>query len=192
MNPSACRVLLTLTTFVLFLGVTNVHADGPLLVPFAVQCAPTSTDCLPFLINGDFATGPPMNGSYPIRSMDGTISCVGCFPPGPTTVPMTLLAPNTFLGNDNLLFPDPSPSLDFNGVSFQAGGMDFNLFFNTTLGRYILIEHLATTDFGFGHILFGTNGIIPPITPTPEASTLVLLGSGLLGLAAAIRRKLAR
>jgi hypothetical protein len=94
---------------------------------------------------------------------------------------MTLLPPGGYAGNDNEVNSVP-PYLDFAGLSFLVGTTDYNIYYS---GGYFECNNV---DDGICN-----GGGIPvtfALTPTPEAGTLVLFGSGLLVLAGVLRRKL--
>ncbi|MEO8727293.1 MAG: PEP-CTERM sorting domain-containing protein [Acidobacteriaceae bacterium] len=93
---------------------------------------------------------------------------------------------NNFLGADNLLFVPPSPGyLDFNGLGFNvANGDEINIYYNA--GAYELISLNGAFDTDGTFTLSGGG---PP--PIPEPSSILLFGTGLLGAAGALRRKIA-
>ncbi|HEX9200710.1 MAG TPA: PEP-CTERM sorting domain-containing protein [Acidobacteriaceae bacterium] len=92
----------------------------------------------------------------------------------------SLLAPNTFGGNDNLITV-PSPSLDLNGVSYTLANGDLvNLydFFGTGAASVRLPNNQTNADTG---TLVVTAAVS---SAAPEPSGLILLGTGLLSIMA--------
>ena len=100
-----------------------------------------------------------------------------------------LLPPGHFAFNDNLLFPNQTGKLDFNGLALSdTMGNLIDIFFdgvsNTYLGEVILPAGNA--------VLQPTTFSLAPTSVTPEPSSIGLLSTGLLGLAGFYRRRLAR
>jgi hypothetical protein len=95
---------------------------------------------------------------------------------------MTLLAPNAFAGNDNLLYAT-APLLDFPGVSYAVGGVDYNL-------QYDLASQ---APFGPGYGEFAATGQFVQVnfvvSPVPEPSSLLLMASGLIAISIGLRRR---
>ena len=93
--------------------------------------------------------------------------------------------------NDNLFFyPDTAGAFDESGVSFvTASALDVNIFY----GYFTSLSGLTTGPDYF--VVEGTDTVndvtsFTATDPTPEPSSILLVGSGLLGLTAAIRRRI--
>jgi hypothetical protein len=95
-----------------------------------------------------------------------------------------LIAPGSFNGNDNLLFPSSLPQLSSNGFSFiDVNGpdrFDVNIF-NNGSGYFAYLQdedHFTETV----PVTFALTATIP------EPSTIILLSTGLFGLTRVVRR----
>jgi hypothetical protein len=122
---------------------------------------------------GTLTAAPNGSGKYLITAISGT-GVTGLF------------APNGFNGNDNLLSPSASPTLDSHGFSFTAVNgpdtFDVNIFKKGS--RYFAFFKDEDNFTETTRVDFALRAA------TPEPSTLLLFGTGILGLAGATRRKL--
>lgn len=134
------------------------------------------------------------DGSYTITNVAGTISA-GSDIASPVSFSTAPLAdPNapcgydcgaTTIGNiefNNQLFPTLSPALDFDGVAFDVSGLNVNIYSNNGIYQW--------TDSG--SYQNGTNTNQPLTSSAPEPGSLLLFGTGLLGLAWVLFRKAAK
>lgn len=124
--------------------------------------------------SGVLTTSPQAGGGFLISDITGT---------GVTG----LIAPGGFNGNDNLIFPLSDPNLDSHGFSFtEINGpdhYDVNIF-NDGTGYFAYLDD----EDNFTQTVPVTFSLTTAATPEP--STFILLGTGILGLAGATRRKL--
>jgi PEP-CTERM motif-containing protein len=128
-------------------------------------------------------TGEDLGGGiFQLTSMDGSQDGVTA----------TLLPQSAYGVNGNFIYPTSTPQLDDLGFAFLAGTTEYNIYFDDVVsGVYRECSSVSTdcTNFGDG-IAIDSFSITPPSAPVPEPGSLILLGTGLLGLAGAVRRKL--
>jgi len=92
---------------------------------------------------------------------------------------MYLDSVNTWASNNNAFNPNGDPYFNFGGLSFNAGGANYNI------AAWLPAEETISTD-PYGATYTDIN---LDITQVPEPSSLLLLGTGLLGLAFVLFRK---
>jgi len=118
-----------------------------------------------------------------VTSLTGSFSDPNDTVNGVNAGAMVLLDPNPgFADNDNEFDVSNPPSFfDFAGLAFSVNGVDYNIFSDPGAGDYI-IGPSEWTNSNY----FTTQA---DFYVTPEPSSVVLLGTGLLGIAFAAFRK---
>jgi hypothetical protein len=92
-----------------------------------------------------------------------------------------LIAPNGYSSNDNLL-TFPGPYLDVPGVSFVAGGIDYNLYYDGS-------EYLIGNSIAQGTVNDGAGDPVSLSVSVPEPATWAFMIAGLFGAGAFLRRR---
>jgi hypothetical protein len=127
-----------------------------------------------------FTADIPVGGPYAITSITGEVS-------GPSGGPFSVSDINTSYGSPDNLLAASTPYLDFAGLAVDtAGGPSYNFYFQG--GSYTVINTVSNpVGTGTGNASTGT-ATFTPVVPTPEPGTLLMLASGLIGVAVTRRR----
>ena len=125
-----------------------------------------------FTGSGVFTATDQGGGTYLVTGVNGQQN----------TTPFTGVEPlgtNGGYNYDNLLFLNSTPQLDSSGILLSWNGGDVNLGYDAGFngGRYV---QWNPTEYGLDF----------SASTTPEPSTLLMMGSGLIGLAGLARKRL--
>lgn len=144
--------------------------------------APTSS------ISGTLTGTSNSNGSYTLTGINAT-----SFSGSVTAVSGLLPTGNIYFTNDNLLFPSAARTLDINGFAFTEtmGGKTYqvNVFSQIGYNPPTNVQFFADSfdpSFNFAEVPV-TFTVSAVAGVTPEPSSLLLLGTGMLGAVSALR-----
>lgn len=162
-------------------------------------------DTFSFNITGNLVSGsgtltavpdPSIPGAYDISSMSGSLTYSGITETITGLLPCAAYNPNNpcsstgpdSLFYDDLLYPAGVPPLDILQLDYR--GIGFALSSGVEAGIYASSSHLEIINFNTEPGQATPIFVQFSVSPTPEPSSFLLLGSGLLGLATSVRRRI--
>ncbi|HEY0264680.1 MAG TPA: PEP-CTERM sorting domain-containing protein [Granulicella sp.] len=155
---------------------------------------PSASSVNQFSGSGTLTVEEQSTGVYLVTGIAGTIAEGSKVGSGSTVAIASLIAPGLQNGNDNLIY-DPADK----GKFFTQQGLAFTLADGSIIDLYKgdakLYENAAHGSSQFSEGLKLTASADIPSTPSvptaaaPEPNSLMLVGTGILGLAGLVRRK---
>ncbi len=162
-------------------------------------------DTFSFNVTGNLVSGSgtltaipdaSIQGAYDIFNMSGSLTYSGVTKTITGLLPCAAYDPNNpcsgrgpdSLFYDNLLYPAGVPPLGILHLDYR--GIGFDLSSGVEAGIYASSSHLETLNFNTEPGQATPISVQFSVIPTPEPTNFLLLGSGLLGLAASVRRRI--